>query len=87
MIDQCVSRVLPVRVLTVRVRVLTVQVRVPSPRVPMVIRPLYYVAGKYILGYNLVNGQFSFHFPSGTSLPKKMLYMPQGGHVPQVIIC
>ena len=39
----------------------------------------FWIAGKCmgsILGLNLVNVSVSFHFPSGTSLPKKVLSTP-----------
>ena len=36
------------------------------------------IAGSPILGQNLVNGWVSFHFPRGTSLPKKILSTPPG---------
>ena len=32
--------------------------------------------GQYNFGSKLVNGWFNFHFPSGTSLPKKVLSQP-----------
>ena len=39
----------------------------------------FVIAGKYmgpILGQKLVNGWVSFNFPSGTSLPKKVMSYP-----------